>query len=146
MEYLRCYLNGEPMAIKVLKKIKRKLNFIWGKSNYLNFLKDCYGMLLHNHTATMDTHHGIIPWVNPSKINWEFHKTSVYVFAWSLHFAVIWFLLISQKKTGRRLTSWIQTRTMYYCCRTILCTKTAASVVSFRHGLKKNPWIIIIVS
>ena len=41
VEYLGCYLDsnlsGESMALRVLKKIDIKLNFLWRQSNYLNY-------------------------------------------------------------------------------------------------------------
>ena len=41
VEYLGCYLdsnlNGESVARRVLKKINTKLNFLWRKSNDLNY-------------------------------------------------------------------------------------------------------------
>ena len=42
VEYFGCYLdsnpNGESVACKGLKKINRKLNFLWRQRNYLNYL------------------------------------------------------------------------------------------------------------
>ena len=66
LEYLGCYLDsnlsGESMARRVLKKINTKLNFLWGQSNYLNYLSR---RLLCNALLQPNFDYGCTKWYPP---------------------------------------------------------------------------------
>ena len=64
VEYLDCLLDsnlcGESMARKALKKIYRKLNFLYSKAIFLNLAcKNYFGMPLFSHILITVLHHGI---------------------------------------------------------------------------------------